>query len=96
MLEICVFALFSLVSLTRGLSFLVIFSKKQLLVSLILCAAFLQSVFWPGEFHGLCSPWGRKESTRLSDFHFHFSLSLVYLGFICFLLSIAFIRRSIQ
>ena len=22
----------------------------------------LQSVFWPGEFHGLCSPWGRKES----------------------------------
>ena len=18
--------------------------------------------FWPGEFHGLCSPWGRKES----------------------------------
>ena len=20
------------------------------------------SVFWPGEFHGLCSPWGHKES----------------------------------
>ena len=19
-------------------------------------------VFWPGEFHGLCNPWGRKES----------------------------------
>ena len=19
-------------------------------------------VFWPGEFHELCSPWGRKES----------------------------------
>ena len=19
-------------------------------------------VFWPGEFHGLCSPWGRRES----------------------------------
>ena len=19
-------------------------------------------VFWPGKFHGLCSPWGRKES----------------------------------
>ena len=19
-------------------------------------------VFWPGEFYGLCSPWGRKES----------------------------------
>ena len=21
----------------------------------------LTPVFWPGEFHGLCSPWGRKE-----------------------------------
>ena len=21
-------------------------------------------VFWPGEFHGLCSPWGGKESDR--------------------------------
>ena len=19
-------------------------------------------IFWPGEFHGLCSPWGHKES----------------------------------
>ena len=26
-------------------------------------------VFWPGEFHGLYSPWGHK----VSDFHFHFS-----------------------
>ena len=29
-------------------------------------------VFWPGEFHGLCSPWGRKESDmteRLSLTH---------------------------
>ena len=33
-------------------------------------------VFWPGEFHGLCSPWCLKESDRLSDFHFHFSLSI--------------------
>ena len=32
-------------------------------------------VFWPGEFHGLYSPWGHKESDmteRLSLFHFHF------------------------
>ena len=33
-------------------------------------------VFWPREFHGLFSPWGRKESDMterlLSDFHFHF------------------------
>ena len=27
-------------------------------------------VFWPGEFHGLYSPRGHKERTRLSDFHF--------------------------
>ena len=27
-------------------------------------------VFWPGEFHGLYSPWGHKELARLSDFHF--------------------------
>ena len=30
----------------------------------------------PGEFHGLYSPWGRKESTRLSDFHSLCSLRL--------------------
>ena len=32
------------------------------------------SVFWPGEFDGLYSPWGCKELTGLSDFlslHFH-------------------------
>ena len=26
-------------------------------------------VFWPGEFHGLYSPWCHKESTPLRDFH---------------------------
>ena len=31
-------------------------------------------VFWPGEFHGLCSPWVRKSRTRLSDFDFDFDL----------------------
>ena len=30
-------------------------------------------VFWPGEFHELYSPWGYKESTWLSNFHFPFS-----------------------
>ena len=29
-------------------------------------------VFWPGEFHGLYSPWGQKSRTQLSNFHFHF------------------------
>ena len=28
-------------------------------------------VFWPGEFHGLYSPWGRKESD-MTDFHIFF------------------------
>ena len=33
-------------------------------------------VFWPGEFHGLCSPVQgvTKSRTRLNDFHFTFSL----------------------
>ena len=22
-------------------------------------------IFWPGEFHGLCSPWGPKESDTI-------------------------------
>ena len=29
-------------------------------------------VFWPGEFHGLYSPWGQKSRTQLINFHFHF------------------------
>ena len=28
-------------------------------------------VFWPGEFHGLYSPWGRKE-WDMTERHFHF------------------------
>ena len=27
------------------------------------------TVFWPGEFHGLYSPWGRKELDRTERFH---------------------------
>ena len=38
------------------------------------------SVFLPGEFHGLCSLWGHRESeTRLSDFHFNFHFFPGYL-----------------
>ena len=29
-----------------------------------------QSSFWPGEFHGLYSPWGRKESDT-TEFHLY-------------------------
>ena len=25
------------------------------------------TVFWPGEFHGLYSPWGRKESLNVTE-----------------------------
>ena len=28
-------------------------------------------VFWPGEFHGLYSPWGYQELTPLSNFDIH-------------------------
>ena len=28
------------------------------------------SVFWPGEFHGLCSPWGHEKSDMTSTFTF--------------------------
>ena len=34
-------------------------------------------VFWPGEFHGLYSPWGRKESDRTEQL----SLSLFFFFF---------------
>ena len=27
-------------------------------------------VLWPGDFHGLYSPWGRKSQIQLSNFHF--------------------------
>ena len=30
-------------------------------------------VFWPGEFHGLYSPWGHKESDRTERLLFHFT-----------------------
>ena len=32
-------------------------------------------VFWPREFHGLYSAWGRKESDTTERLHVHFSLS---------------------
>ena len=32
-------------------------------------------VFWPGESHGLYSPWLMKGQTQLNDFNFHFSFS---------------------
>ena len=34
-------------------------------------------VFWPGEFHGLCSPWGHKELDMTEPLHFHFSLPCI-------------------
>ena len=34
-------------------------------------------VFWPGEFHGLYSPWGHKESD-MTDFHFHYVIISIY------------------
>ena len=31
-------------------------------------------VFWPGEFHGLYSPWGHKESDTTERLLLHFTL----------------------
>ena len=31
-------------------------------------------VFWPGEFHGLTSPWGHKESDMFEQLSFSLSL----------------------
>ena len=30
--------------------------------------------FWPGEFHGLYGPWGRKESDMTERLSLHFTL----------------------
>ena len=37
------------------------------------------SVFWPGEFHGLYSPWGHKESDTTEHLSLHFIQGLVYI-----------------
>ena len=34
-------------------------------------------VFWPGEFHGLYSPWGRKESDTTEQLSLHFTSEYV-------------------
>ena len=33
-------------------------------------------VFWPGELHGLYSPWGHKELDTTDHFHFLFKLEV--------------------
>ena len=43
-------------------------------------------VFWPGEFHGLCSPWGRKELYKTE----WLSLSLLFLCFLVLVVVIVF------
>ena len=35
-------------------------------------------VFWPGEFHGLYSLWGRKESDTTERLSLHFIVEDVY------------------
>ena len=34
-------------------------------------------VFWPGEFHGLYSPWSRKESDTTERLSLHFTTNLL-------------------
>ena len=37
-------------------------------------------MFWPGEFHGICSPWGCKESDTTEWLSLHFMFSLGFPG----------------
>ena len=60
------------------------------------CTICTLSVFWPGEFYGLCNPWGHKEldtTEWLSLSYFHFPVFLPqepHKQFICaFLHSVA-------
>ena len=51
-------------------------------------------VSWPGEFHGLYSPWGRKESDAAEQLNHHPSASSivsVFSDFLCFFLFICFL-----
>ena len=34
-------------------------------------------VFWPGEFHGLSSPWGHKESDMTQQLLLHFTSDIL-------------------
>ena len=58
------------------------------------------SIVWPGEFHGLYSPWGHKESDTTERFSFHFTLlpfPLFFLRFCCCLFFLhAQARQSIS
>ena len=37
-------------------------------------------VFWPGEFYGLYSPWGHKESDMIEPLSLHFTWVSLHLG----------------
>ena len=43
-------------------------------------------VFWPGEFHGLYSPWGPKESDTTERFSLHFTFTIKSLCYCCYCL----------
>ena len=49
-------------------------------------------VFWPGEFHGLCSPWGRKESDTTG----RLSLSLSAVKVLVVVVSVTFASLYIK
>ena len=45
-------------------------------------------VFWPGEFHGLYSPWGRKESDRTEQLSLSLSFYVCILDSNCWVVGI--------
>ena len=48
----------------------------------------LTPVFWPGEFHGLYSPWGLKEQDMTESLSLHLMSVYIYMSCICITLHI--------
>ena len=53
-------------------------------------------VFWPGEFHGLCSPWGCKESDTTGRLSFSLKKQTSYTQIMIYLVGKQKKKRSEQ
>ena len=48
------------------------------------CERLSTPVFWPGEFHGLYNPWGRRESDTTGRISLHITTSWVFRSWFLF------------
>ena len=53
-------------------------------------------VFWPGEFHGLYSPWGRKESDMTEQLSLHFTVSTPPKSVLAITVDVSMSRHFVQ